>query len=151
MVGIPQYKWVGPNDIDDDGMIAAWQKPGGLYPNGCVYLDKEHPVIVSQIEYWQSKYPRAVSPQVKDIVMDAYADVAVAKAAHLHALTGTVLSDNQRDSMLANPALSTSMLGLIAEDALISPRLGGLGAKQKKTGAAEETAEGKPDESTPAA
>jgi hypothetical protein len=33
--------------------------------------------------------------------------------------------------MLLNPALTTSMLGLISEDALISPRLGGLGAKRK--------------------
>jgi hypothetical protein len=68
---------------------------------------------------------------VEDIVMETYADVAVAKVSHMFALTGAVLSEEQRNEMLLNLALTTSMLGLIDEDALISPRLGGLGAKRK--------------------
>jgi hypothetical protein len=34
--------------------------------------------------------------------------------------------------MLQNPALTASLVGLLGEDALISPRLGGLGAKRKR-------------------
>jgi len=34
--------------------------------------------------------------------------------------------------MLLNPALTTSLLGLISEDALISPRMGKIGTKRKR-------------------
>ena len=34
--------------------------------------------------------------------------------------------------MLLNPALTTSLLGLISEDALIAPRTGKLGTKRRK-------------------
>ena len=58
--------------------------------------------------------------------------MAVAKVAHLHALTGTVFSEEQRDQILLNPALSAGLLGLISEDALIGPRTGKLGVKRRK-------------------
>jgi len=131
-VGLPDYEWVTAEDINDGGMIAAWQEPSKKYANGCVMIDKGHPVILGQVEYWQGQYPKSVAMQVGDIVREAYAEVAVAKAAHLHALNGTVLSDDRVREMLLNPALTTSLLGLISEDALISPRMGKIGTKRKR-------------------
>ncbi len=130
-VGLPGSLFVTADDLDDAGMIAAWQKPSKVYPNGCIEIDEGHPVITGQIEYWQAQYPKAHANAIADIVKDAYSEVAIAKVSHMFALTGSVLSEEQRDEMLLNPALTTSMLGLISEDALISPRLGGLGAKRK--------------------
>ena len=131
-VGVPECRWVTAEDINDDGMIAAWQKPTAQYPNGCIEPDKAHPVILSQIEHWQSQYSLAVAHDVEKLVKDAYEEVAVAKVAHLHALTGAVFSEEQRNEMLLNPALSASLLGLISEDALIGPRTGKLGVKRRK-------------------
>lgn len=131
-VGVPDCVWVTAEDINDDGMIAAWQKPSVQYPNGCIELDKGHPVIISQIEHWQGQYSPAVRLDVEKLVKDAYEEVAVAKVSHLHALTGAVFSEEQRDEMLLNPALSASLLGLISEDALIGPRTGKLGVKRRK-------------------
>lgn len=131
-VGVPDCRWVTAEDINDDGMIAAWQKPSLHYPNGCIELDKRHPVILSQIEHWQGQYSPAVKPDVEKLVKDAYEEVAVAKVSHLHALTGAVFSEEQRNDMLLNPALSASLLGLISEDALIGPRTGKLGVKRRK-------------------
>jgi len=131
--GVPGCRWVNSADINDRGMMAAWQKPSLQYPDGCIELDREHPVIRSQIEYWQSQYPVAVAKDVEKLVMDAYEEVAIAKVSHMHALTGAVLSEEQRDKMLLNPALTTSLLGLISEDALIAPRTGKLGTKRRKT------------------
>jgi hypothetical protein len=131
-VGVPDCRWVTAEDINDDGMIAAWQRPSAQDPNGCIELDKTHPVILSQIEHWQSQYSAAVAHEVEKLVKDAYEEVAVAKASHLHALTGSVFSEEQRDQMLLNPALSASLLGLISEDALIGPRTGKLGVKRRK-------------------
>ena len=130
--GVPQARWVTADDINDQGMLAAWQPPGGAYPTGCIELDQDHPVIRGQIEYWQAQYPATVAPQIAEIVKQAYEEVAVAKVSHLHALTGTVLSEDQRDQMLLNPALTTAMLGLISEDAVIGPRTGKLGTKRRR-------------------
>jgi hypothetical protein len=131
-VGIPHCRWVTAKDINDAGMIAAWQKPTAQYPNGCIELDEDHPVVRTQIEHWQNQYSPAVNNDVEKLVKDAYEDVAMAKVSHLHALTGVVFSEEQRDTMLLNPALSASLLGLIAEDALIGPRTGKLGVKRRK-------------------
>jgi hypothetical protein len=131
-VGVPDCRWVTAEDINDNGMIAAWQKSSLQYPNGCIELDKGHPVILGQVEHWQAQYSAAVGHEVEKLVKDAYEEVAVAKVSHMHVLTGTVFSEEQRDQMLMNPALSTSLLGLISEDALIGPRTGKLGVKRRK-------------------
>lgn len=139
-VGVPHCRWVTAEDINDAGMIAAWQKPTAQYPNGCIELDEDHPVVRTQIEHWQNQYSPAVKKDVEKLVKDAYEDVAMAKVSHLHALTGVVFSEEQRDTMLLNPALSASLLGLIAEDALIGPRTGKLGVKRRKEEALDQAA-----------
>lgn len=100
---MPECRWVSSADINDLGMIAAWQKPSAQYPSGCIELDEEHTVIVGQIEYWQKQYPVAWANDMKKLVMDAYEDVAIAKVSHMHALTGTDFSEEQRDAMLLKP------------------------------------------------
>jgi hypothetical protein len=136
-VGVPNARWVTAADINDEGMIATWLKPTAQFPNGCINLDENHQLIRGQVEYWQSQYPKAVSLQVEKIVKDAYEEVAVAKVSHMHSLTGPVISEEQRDLMLLNPALSASLLGLISEDAVIGPRTGKLGTKRRQ--AADDT------------
>lgn len=113
--------------------FATWQKPTAQDPNGCIERDKGHPVIRSQIEYWQQQYSPAFAQDVEKLVKDAYEEVAVAKVSHMYALTGVVFSEEKRDEMLKNPSLTTSMLGLISEDALIGPRTGKLGTKRRRT------------------
>jgi hypothetical protein len=124
---------VTADDINDKGMVAAWQKPNKAFPTGCIFLDKDHQVLQEQIAYWQAQYPRAVAPQVEKIVRDAYEEVAIAKVSHLHALNGPVLSEEQRDAMLANPALTTALRRFTSEDALIGPRTGKLDTKRRRT------------------
>jgi len=131
-VGVPDCRWVTADDINDEGMIAAWQKPSAKDPNGCIELDQDHAVVRGQIDFWQSQYPKAVAKDIEKIVKDAYEEVAVAKVSHMHALTGDVFSEEQRDTMLLNPALTTSLLGLISEDAVIGPRTGKLGTKRRR-------------------
>jgi hypothetical protein len=138
-LGYPDVEWVNKDDINDDGMIAAWQPPSAVHLNGLISIDETHDVIKGQIEYWQAQYPKAVALKVEEIVKAAYEDVAIAKVSHLHNLVPVVLSENQRDEMLHNPALTTSLLGLIGEDALIGPRLGGLGIGRRKSAAQADT------------
>lgn len=136
--GLPTYSYVSEDDLADRGMIAAWQGPSKEFPNGRVLIDKTHPVIRGQVEYWQSQYPRAVAEQVEQIILDVYGDVSVAKVSHVLALTGSVIPEDSAEKMLENPALTVSLLGLVSEDSVISPRLGGLGAKRKRTDESEQ-------------
>jgi hypothetical protein len=69
---------------------------------------------------------------VKEIVKDAYADVAVTRVSHIHALAGSLLSEEQRDTIRINPTLTASLVGLLGEEALITPGLVVLGGKIKK-------------------
>jgi len=131
--GIPNYEWVKAEDIDDEGMFASWMKPSARYENGCIQLDETHAVLLEQLNYWKSQYPPTMAGEVERRVKNCYADVAVAKVAHIHALTGALFSEEQRDAMLENHSLTASLLGLLSEDAYISPQLGGLGAKRKKS------------------
>ncbi|GAB3795056.1 hypothetical protein GCM10028798_03140 [Humibacter antri] len=133
-VGVPGCRWVTQDDIADPGMMAAWQ-PGSTpqYPNGCIEIAADHPVIRGQIEYWQSQYTPAVAHDIEKIVKDVYEEVALAKVSHIHAL-GTLFAEEKRNEMLMNPALTTSLLGIIAEDAVIGPRTGKLGTKRRPKG-----------------
>jgi hypothetical protein len=132
-VGYPDCDWVTADDINDPGMMAAWEPPNKSHPSGLIQLDRTHPVICGQIDYWQAQYPRALSDEVERIVKAAYEDVAISKVSHLHSLTGPVISEERRDEMLQNPSLTAALVGLLGEDALITPRLGGLGSKRKKS------------------
>ena len=96
-------------------------------------------MIRSQIEYWQAQYPPAVAQQVEKIVKDAYEEVAVAQGvpparADRHGL----FRGRCATPCSINPALTTSLLGLISEDALIGPRTGKLGLKRKRADEADD-------------
>lgn len=143
-VGIPGCRWVTEADIADEGMMAAWQGPTTQYPSGCIEIALDHQVIRSQIQYWQGHYPPAVANDVEKIVKDTYEEIAIAKVSHIHAL-GSLFSEEKRSEMLQNPSLTTSLLGLISEDAVIGPRTGKLGTKRRRN---DETSQ-QPDQPEP--
>ena len=63
--------------------------------------------MIRAIEYWQSQYPKALALDVEQIVKDAYADIAIAKISHVHALEHeATFSENQLKEMILNPSLS---------------------------------------------
>ena len=131
--GVPTVEFVSAEDLADEGMLASWMPPNQVHPDGCIQIDETHPVLLEQVDHWRSQYPATLAAAVEKKVKDAYADVAVAKVSHIHALTaGSLFSEEQRDEMLKTHVLTASLLGLLSEDSYISPQLGGLGAKRKK-------------------
>ena len=56
--GIPDFRPTRAEDMGDDRKwIAAWERPNATYPNGCVLLNVDHPVIREIVVNWQDKYP----------------------------------------------------------------------------------------------
>jgi hypothetical protein len=122
--GIPIYRFVKA-DAMGAGMLAAWQKNDPESPTGAVLINVEHPVLTQAISYWQDQYADSHADDVAQDVLDAYGQVAVAKVAHSEWLKSEIARDIVEKELRSDAALTMSLLGLIAEDALIAPRLGG--------------------------
>lgn len=79
--GIPQFRFVAASEFSD-GMLAAWQPNDPIYPEGAVLINAEHPVLAQAITYWQDQYADNHADEVRNEVLKAYGEVAVAKVAH---------------------------------------------------------------------
>jgi hypothetical protein len=130
--GIPDYEFVKADAIET-GMLAVWQPHHPEHPSGVVLINVEHPVLVQQVDYWQKNYPDHLAEQIADDVLAVYGEVAVAKVAHTEHLKSVLPSQTVEQDLRSPAALTTALLGLIAEEAVIAPRLGGKYAKRRAT------------------
>ncbi len=122
--GLPHCRAVKAEDIGGKGILAAWQRHDPEFPSGVVLLNVEHPVLLQQIAHYQSQYPDHLMDEVEEKVLTVYKEVAVAKIAHSEYLR-SVLSANEIEELRSPHSLTMALLGLITEDALLQPRLGG--------------------------
>jgi hypothetical protein len=128
--GIPHYRPVGADSVDE-GMLAAWQPNDPEHPEGVVLLNVEHPVLADEIEHWQAQYADHLAEQVGRDVIDAYGQIIVAKLAHSEHLKGVLPSQTVENDLRSSAALTMALLGLIAEEAVISTRIGGKYGKRR--------------------
>jgi hypothetical protein len=130
--GVPFYRAVGAADVPD-GFIAAWQPRDPQYPEGVVLINVEHQVLRSVIEYWQSKYADHHADSIEADVIAVYGQIAVSKVAHSEHLKGILPADVIEKDLRSDAALTMSLLGLMAEDHLISTRIGGKYNKKRSS------------------
>ena len=123
--GIPTYRFVRKDEIGQEGILAAWHPNDPDFPEGVVLLNVEHPVLESQIERWQAMYPPHHADAIADEVMNVYGQIAVAKVAHSEHLKSILTSTVVEEDLRSNEALTMSLLGLVAEEAVLSTRIGG--------------------------
>jgi hypothetical protein len=122
--GLPNYHLVGKDEVGA-GMVAAWVAHDPTEPNGAVKINVEHPILMEEVTYWQAQYPDHVAAEVSKEVLNTYGEIAVSKIAHSEHLKGIIPSKTVEDELRSDAALSMALLGLIAEEAVIAPRLGG--------------------------
>jgi hypothetical protein len=130
--GIPRYRKVGASDLTP-GILAAWAAYDPILKEGAVLLNVEHPVIQTEIEYWQSQYPDHYAEPIAREVTDIYGEIAVAKVAHSEHLKGLLPSKMVDDELRSDAALTMALLGLVGEEAVIAPRIGGKFKKRRST------------------
>jgi hypothetical protein len=128
--GLPSYRVVRAEDVGD-GMLAAWQPNDPEYPEGVVLINVDHPVLRSVIEHWQAQYADHHAESIEQDVIEVYGQVAVSKVAHSEHLKGLLPSQTVDKSLRSDEALTMSLLGLMAEDHLISTRVGGKYSKKR--------------------
>ena len=119
---IPTYRYVH-GDAIEQGLFVAWQPNDPEAPEGVVLLATDFPVLVEQIRYWQDQYASHQAEAVEDVVRQVYGEVAVAKIAHTEHLKGSLPSDLVEQQLRSPAALTTALLGLLAEETLIEQRL----------------------------
>jgi hypothetical protein len=128
---IPDYRTVDSSSVEP-GMLAAWSTVDPEYPHGVVLLNVEHPVLISQIQYWQEQYADHLAEEIKTDVIDVYGMIAVAKVAHSAHLTNIIPPETLKD-LRSDAALTMALIGLIAEEAVIATRIGGKYGGKRKT------------------
>ncbi len=132
--GIPRFEWVDGAQFDD-GVFATWEPSSKEYPRGVVFLNQGHPVIEAESKFFAEQYPNTWYEDVVDAVHDCYGESAVAAVAHSEHLK-TIVSSDIVDNQMRDPyALTMSLLGLIAEEAMIAERIRELAITKKKKAA----------------
>jgi hypothetical protein len=130
-VGIPTYRAVRGDALGDGSMLAAWQPNDPDHPEGVVLLNVEHPVLEEEIAHWQALYPDHLAEEISHEVIDTYGQIAVAKIAHSEHLKGIVPAQIVEEKLRSDEALTMALLGLIGEEAVIAPRIGGKFSKRR--------------------
>lgn len=128
--GIPTYITVRAEDVSK-GMLAAWQPNHPEHAEGAVLLNIEHPVLEEEITYWQSQYPDHLAEEIAKEVVATYGEIAVAKVAHSEHLKSLIPPGVIEKDLRSEQALTMSLLGLIGEEAVIAPRIGGKLGKRR--------------------
>lgn len=127
--GIPTFRKVG-SDAVEEGMLAVWQPNDPTEPNGVVLINVDHPVLRAEIEHWASQYPDHLAEEVGKEVANVYGEMAVAKVAHSEHLKGIIPAADIEEQLRSPAALTMALLGLIGEEAVLAPRIGGKFSKK---------------------
>jgi hypothetical protein len=122
--GIPTWTSVGKSDIGD-GMLAGWAPNHPDHPEGAVLINIEHPVMEEEIEFWQRQYGDHLGDQIAKEVIACYGEIAVAKVAHSEHLKSVLPTSVVEGDLRSEAALTMALLGLMGEEAVIAPRIGG--------------------------
>ena len=124
VVDVPKYIWGNKDDFEQPWHIALWDEA-----RNTVVLNPEAPVLQESVKYHQDQYPPIHSEEISKIVMNVFGEVAVAKIAHSQKLRKLVSEQELRDEYRSEKVLTIALMGLLAEESLISQRLGRLGRK----------------------
>lgn len=125
LLDIPKYRFALKADFEREWHIALWSPndPGGP----TVFINQESPILEELVAYHQARYPDVFAEQVADSVRAVMGEVAVAKVAHTQKLSRHIPREELDADYRSERALTTALMGLIAEDSLIVRRLAGLG------------------------
>jgi hypothetical protein len=88
-------------------------------------------MLEAEVHRWQSMYADHLAEQVAAEVISVYGEIAVAKVAHSEHLKGHLPSIKIEQELRSPAALTMSLLGLVAEEAVISTRIGGKFGKRR--------------------
>jgi hypothetical protein len=126
---IPRYAFKPKEDFEKEWHLAAFVPDDFEGPT--VFLNKDAEVLLEIVEYHQQLYPEVHAEEVQKTVLTVFGEVAACKVAHSQRLASEVIEEDLNDRYRSEEALTLALMGLIAEESLITPRLSHLGPKKK--------------------
>ncbi|MDA7873805.1 ATP-binding protein [Rhodopirellula sp.] len=101
-------------------------------PSGAaVLINKESPILTEAIQHHVESYPPHLAEEVAKTVTQVFGEVAACKVAHSQKLTMDISEEELNTDYRSEKALTVGLMGLIAEESLISQRLSRLGKKRR--------------------
>jgi hypothetical protein len=128
-VDIPHYRYAKKEDFDKPFHLASWVPNDPKGPT--VLLNSDAPVLLEMIKYHQEQYLDIYAEEIAEAVRKVFGELAVAKIAHSQKLARDVAEQDLNESYRSEAALTTGLMGLVAEDVLIAQRLRKYGAKKE--------------------
>ncbi len=132
-MGLPLAEWADLDAVEtifEPGLMAVWNPPSAVNPDGLIQLNPNHPVVLEELEHWKLQYPPHVESEVEDVVMTVYKELAITAVAHSFAIRPYLNTRQDHDRLIDPAALTMALLGLLGPDSVIGPRLGRLGVKK---------------------
>ena len=99
---------------------------------GCPWAELVYGCAHPSCPWWPGHHAEGIAKTV----MHAYGEIAVAKLAHSEHLRSFMPPAVIEQELRSEAALTTALLGLIAEEALIGPRMGQFGRRRAEPPAA---------------
>ncbi|WP_420455764.1 hypothetical protein [Rubrivirga sp.] len=127
-VDVPRYAFRRADDFEKDWHLATYIPNDPEGPT--VYINLDSGILQEVIEYHQERYPEVLHEEVAGIVKQVFGEVAACKVAHAQRLTKEIPEQELNKSYRNEEALTIGLMGLIAEEAVISQRVGRLGKKK---------------------
>ena len=133
LLDIPKYRLARADDFERDWHLALWAPNDPAGPT--VYINVDSPILQEIVEYHQARYPDVFAEEVAKAIRQVFGEVAVAKIAHSQKLARMVASEVLDSEYRNEHALTTALMGLVAEESLIVRRLASLGRSKTATAA----------------
>jgi hypothetical protein len=111
----------------------AYRKLEKGSPRKGVTINIESPILREIVTHHQEQYPDVYAEEVQKIVHQVFGEVAACKIAHSQKLTRNVSEEELDKDYRSEQALTVALMGLLAEESVISQRLGKLGRKKTTT------------------
>ena len=127
-VDVPCYRFGHKDEFERPWHLALWAPND---PDGpTVVLNVDSLLLEESVRYHQDQYPDVYAEEVGNIVRNTFGEVAACKIAHSQKLTQEVPEEELDEKYRNEGALTVALMGLLAEESLISQRLGKLGKKK---------------------
>jgi hypothetical protein len=118
---IPRYRFAHKEDFEHPFHIAAWAPKDPEGPT--VLINVDSPILESVVEYHLQRYPSHFAEEIAHVIRNTYGEIAVAKVAHTQKLAKHINLHEIDQLYRSENALTAALMGLIAEESLLTQRL----------------------------
>jgi hypothetical protein len=127
-VDVPRYRFARKDEFESEWHLALWAPNDPEGP--IVLINTDSPILQEIVEYHQAQYPDVHAEEVGKTIREVFGEIAACKIAHSQKLSRNVPRERLDREYRSEQALTLALMGLLAEEAVISQRLGKLGRKK---------------------